>query len=138
MTIHRYITIFDISIRPKCVLIQYHCLMYHDMTIYRCISSVCTYVCVSLCVYTYVCVSVCIHMFVCVCVCVCACVCVRVCVCVCVCVCVFWPCMYIPLHVYLHIHIIDSLPLQVVYCMERRNTHQTTRLGDPMVVQVCM
>ena len=21
--------------RPKCVLIQYHCLMYHDMTIYR-------------------------------------------------------------------------------------------------------
>ena len=35
MAIHRYITIFDISIQPKCVSIQYHCLMYHDMTIYR-------------------------------------------------------------------------------------------------------
>ena len=35
MTIHRYITIFDISIQPKCVSIQYHCLMYHDMTIYQ-------------------------------------------------------------------------------------------------------
>ena len=35
MTIHQYITIFDISIRPKCVSIQYHCLMYHDMTIYQ-------------------------------------------------------------------------------------------------------
>jgi len=38
MTIHWYITIFDISIGPKCVSIQYHCLMYHDMTIYCCIS----------------------------------------------------------------------------------------------------
>ena len=35
MMIHRYITIFDILIQPKCVSIQYHCLMYHDMTIYR-------------------------------------------------------------------------------------------------------
>ena len=35
MSIHRYITIFDISIQPKCVLIQYHCLMYHDMAIYQ-------------------------------------------------------------------------------------------------------
>ena len=35
MAIHRYITIFDISIQPKCVSIQYHCLMYHDMAIYR-------------------------------------------------------------------------------------------------------
>ena len=35
MTIHRYIAIFDISIRLKCVSIQYHCLMYHDMAIYR-------------------------------------------------------------------------------------------------------
>ena len=42
----RYITIFDISIQPKCVSIQYHCLMYHDMTIYRYIvaSLICTYV----------------------------------------------------------------------------------------------
>ena len=34
MAIHQYITIFDILIRPKSVLIQYHCLMYHDMAIY--------------------------------------------------------------------------------------------------------
>ena len=33
--VHRYITIFDISIRPKCVSIQYHCLMYHNMAIYQ-------------------------------------------------------------------------------------------------------
>ena len=33
--IQSHITIFDISIRPKCVSIQYHCLMYHDMTIYQ-------------------------------------------------------------------------------------------------------
>ena len=35
--------IFDISIRPKCVSIQYHCLMYHDIAIYRYIvASLCT------------------------------------------------------------------------------------------------
>ena len=50
MAIHRYITIFDISIQPKCVSIQYHCPMYHDMTIYRYIvasllaSNMCSYV----------------------------------------------------------------------------------------------
>ena len=35
MTIHQYVTMFDISIQLKCVSIQYHCLMYHDMVIYR-------------------------------------------------------------------------------------------------------
>ena len=30
-----YIMIFDISIQLKCVSIQYHHLMYHDMAIYR-------------------------------------------------------------------------------------------------------
>ena len=35
MAIHRYITIFDILIQPKCVSIQHHCLMYRNMTIYR-------------------------------------------------------------------------------------------------------
>ena len=28
--IHQYVTILDILIQPKCVSIQYHCLMYHD------------------------------------------------------------------------------------------------------------
>ena len=40
--IYRYITVFNISIQPKCVLIQYHCLiiMYYDRAIlYHCIST---------------------------------------------------------------------------------------------------
>ena len=43
MSIHSCIMIFDISIQPKCVSIQYHCLMYHDMvwrlSIYCCIQN---------------------------------------------------------------------------------------------------
>ena len=31
---YNYIMIFDISIQPKCVSIQYHCFMYHDMATY--------------------------------------------------------------------------------------------------------
>ena len=46
MMIHRYITIVNISIQPKCVSILYHCLMYHNMTIYYpvkpCIKEFCT------------------------------------------------------------------------------------------------
>ena len=45
-----YITIFDISIQFKCVSIQYHCLVYHNMVIYQYIvaslvrmSVLCTY-----------------------------------------------------------------------------------------------
>ena len=50
MTIHRYITIFDISIQPKCVSIQYQCLIYHDMTIYQYIvASLVDFVSESLC-----------------------------------------------------------------------------------------
>ena len=34
MSIHCYITIFDVLIQLKCASIQYHRLMYHDMAIY--------------------------------------------------------------------------------------------------------
>jgi len=73
--------------------LQYFRMYSGQLFVFKCPSSICTFV--HVCMYVCVCLCVCVCVCACVCVCVCVCarvcvfVCARVCVCVCVCACVY-------------------------------------------------